>query len=66
MNAPLARGILNGMIVTCPLHSSRFEVTTGKIVSGPVEVKVEGTDKLPPASLKRTILVADGGSHQDT
>ena len=54
----LSKGSLDGNIVTCPLHSSKFDVTTGKAVSGPkigflrvktndepsFEVKVEGND----------------------
>jgi len=59
MNAPLARGVLNGKIVTCPLHFSRFDVTSGKMVSGPVEVKAEGVDKLPAVFLKMAIYVAE-------
>jgi nitrite reductase/ring-hydroxylating ferredoxin subunit len=47
MNALLSMGTLNGKIVTCPLHFSRFDVTTGKKISGPVEAKIEGMDKLP-------------------
>jgi nitrite reductase/ring-hydroxylating ferredoxin subunit len=52
----LSEGFLDGNIVTCPLHGSRFDVTTGKAISGPkiaflkfktkdvpfFEVKVEG------------------------
>ncbi|MCP8309908.1 MAG: non-heme iron oxygenase ferredoxin subunit [Candidatus Methylarchaceae archaeon HK01M] len=54
----LSKGSLDGKIVTCPRHGSRFDVTTGKAVSGPkilflrfktkdvssFEVKVEGKD----------------------
>jgi nitrite reductase/ring-hydroxylating ferredoxin subunit len=54
----LSKGSLEGNIVTCPLHSSKFDVTTGKAVSGPkiaffraktndepsFEVKIEGND----------------------
>ncbi|MCP8312437.1 MAG: non-heme iron oxygenase ferredoxin subunit [Candidatus Methylarchaceae archaeon HK02M1] len=54
----LSKGSLEGKIVTCPRHGSRFDVTTGKAVSGPkilflrfktkdvssFEVKVEGKD----------------------
>ncbi len=36
MNALLSMGILQGTIVTCPLHYSRFDVTTGRKISGPV------------------------------
>lgn len=56
----LSRGSLEGKIVTCPKHGSKFDVTTGKAVSGPkilflrpkikdeasYEVKVEGKDVL--------------------
>jgi 3-phenylpropionate/trans-cinnamate dioxygenase ferredoxin subunit len=54
----LSKGSLDGNIVTCPLHGSRFDVTTGKAVSGPkiaffrarakdapsFEIKIEGSD----------------------
>jgi nitrite reductase/ring-hydroxylating ferredoxin subunit len=36
MNARLSMGALNKNIVTCPLHFSKFDVTTGKLLSGPV------------------------------
>ena len=45
----LSKGKLNGKIITCPLHGSKFDVTTGKLTSGPAqrdepvfEVKIEG------------------------
>ncbi len=31
----LSLGKLQGIIVTCPRHGSRFDVTTGKSLSGP-------------------------------
>jgi nitrite reductase/ring-hydroxylating ferredoxin subunit len=44
----LSKGKLNGKIVTCPRHGSKFDVTTGSVVGGPAkknessyEVKVE-------------------------
>jgi 3-phenylpropionate/trans-cinnamate dioxygenase ferredoxin subunit len=47
--ASLSRGTLAGHVVECPLHFARFDVRTGKLVSGPVsadtptyEVRVEG------------------------
>lgn len=54
----LSKGSLDGSIVTCPRHGSKFDLTTGKVVSGPkilffhpkikdepsYEVKVEGKD----------------------
>ena len=52
----LSKGSLDGNVVTCPRHKSKFDVTTGKVISGPkllfihpkitdaesYEVKVEG------------------------
>jgi nitrite reductase/ring-hydroxylating ferredoxin subunit len=32
MQGDLAKGKLEGKIVTCPVHGSRFDVTTGKVV----------------------------------
>jgi len=54
----LSKGSLNGNIITCPVHGARFDVTTGKAISGPkimffksktqdepsFEVKIEGKD----------------------
>ena len=44
----LDQGVLNGQEVQCPLHGSRFDVTTGQVKRGPAarpepiyEVKVE-------------------------
>jgi 3-phenylpropionate/trans-cinnamate dioxygenase ferredoxin subunit len=33
----LADGKLESKIVTCPVHGSRFDVTTGKVVGGPAQ-----------------------------
>lgn len=49
MNALLSMGTLQGTVVTCPLHFSRFDMKTGKKISGPVFPKIEGADQLPPA-----------------
>ena len=45
----LSKGKLEGKIVTCPRHGSKFDVTTGNRVAGPAaqnepkyEVKIEG------------------------
>jgi len=54
----LSKGSLNGNIVTCPVHGARFDVATGKVISGPkillfksktedepsFEVKIKGKD----------------------
>ena len=37
MNAPLSMGTLDGTTIICPLHFSRFDVRTGKKISGPVD-----------------------------
>jgi 3-phenylpropionate/trans-cinnamate dioxygenase ferredoxin subunit len=56
----LSKGTLEGNTVTCPKHKSKFDVTTGKVISGPkiplihpkikdepaYVVKVEGKDIL--------------------
>jgi 3-phenylpropionate/trans-cinnamate dioxygenase ferredoxin component len=38
---PLSEGDLEGTIVTCPFHGSRFDVTTGKVMRGPAEKPVQ-------------------------
>ena len=35
MQGDLSKGMLEGNIVTCPRHKAKFDVTTGKVVSGP-------------------------------
>lgn len=32
---PLCEGVLEGTVVECPLHASRFDVTTGAVAAGP-------------------------------
>jgi nitrite reductase/ring-hydroxylating ferredoxin subunit len=51
MGGPLGEGELDRTTVTCPWHSSEFDVTTGKMLSPPAEadqevyeVRVEGDD----------------------
>ncbi len=50
MGARLSNGNLDGSVITCPEHSSKFDVATGKalaISDSPLtiyEVKVEGDD----------------------
>ncbi len=39
--ASLARGILEGHVVTCPLHFAQFDVRTGEFLIGPA------TDDVP-------------------
>jgi 3-phenylpropionate/trans-cinnamate dioxygenase ferredoxin subunit len=33
----LAKGKLDGAVVSCPRHNSKFDVTTGKAVGGPAK-----------------------------
>jgi nitrite reductase/ring-hydroxylating ferredoxin subunit len=35
--APLAEGILNGEVLTCPWHYSQFNVTNGMVLNGPAQ-----------------------------
>jgi nitrite reductase/ring-hydroxylating ferredoxin subunit len=35
--APLADGILEGGILTCPWHGSRFNIMDGSIINGPAK-----------------------------
>jgi 3-phenylpropionate/trans-cinnamate dioxygenase ferredoxin component len=35
MGADLSKGTLEGNIITCPRHGSRFDITTGESTSGP-------------------------------
>ncbi len=49
--ASLSEGELDGNVITCPKHGSRFDVKTGSVLSLPAmfpvkvyEIKVEGTD----------------------
>ncbi|MCL4394313.1 MAG: Rieske 2Fe-2S domain-containing protein [Chloroflexi bacterium] len=37
MGGPLSDGSLDGEVVTCPLHGSCFNVTTGEVVRGPAK-----------------------------
>jgi 3-phenylpropionate/trans-cinnamate dioxygenase ferredoxin subunit len=59
--ASLSRGVLQGELVKCPLHGSRFNVRTGEALEEPAEenlktypVRIEGGDVLigvpPPES----------------
>jgi nitrite reductase/ring-hydroxylating ferredoxin subunit len=53
LGGPLAQGKLEGHIVECPWHGSRFDLATGEVKRGPAqtpepvyEVMVEGTTVL--------------------
>ncbi len=46
MNAPLEMGTLEGYILTCPMHHSQFDITTGEALSNPVP-RDFGNEPLP-------------------
>ena len=46
--ARLSLGRLDGAVVTCPAHGSRFDVTTGRNLSGPVMADLPGLGQLSP------------------
>lgn len=53
VGGPLSQGTLIDHTVTCPLHGSQFDVTTGQVKRGPArmpepvyEVKVDGASIL--------------------
>jgi nitrite reductase/ring-hydroxylating ferredoxin subunit len=47
--ASLAKGKLEGSIVTCPLHGATFDVTTGRNVAGiQMHMSPELMQKMPP------------------
>jgi nitrite reductase/ring-hydroxylating ferredoxin subunit len=59
-NASLARGTLQGKVVTCPLHRATFDVTTGKNLTGPqMGLPAEVVQKLPPEMLTMMKNTAD-------
>lgn len=35
--APLAEGELDGEVLTCPWHGSRFNITSGAVIKGPAK-----------------------------
>ena len=48
-NGDLSQGKLEGNIVTCPKHGSKFDITTGKVISGPkiplLKLKINDEEK---------------------
>lgn len=38
--APLSKGTLEGHVIECPLHFARFDVRTGKLLTGPAAADV--------------------------
>lgn len=57
--AALSKGTLDGNTIECPLHFARFDVRSGKVLSGPDfgRLQIPGMDQLGPeamAMLQRT------------
>ena len=49
----LSEGVLEDNVVTCPNHKAKFDVTTGKVVSPPVEaLDRPDIEDLPKYSVK--------------
>ncbi len=53
VGGPLGEGAVEGKVVTCPWHGSRFDITTGEVVGPPAKrsvasypVRVEGREIL--------------------
>jgi len=56
MNAPLDKGTLDGMIITCPMHFAQFDLTTGEALSGPIPHYLVG-EAFPPKAGKSSQAV---------
>jgi nitrite reductase/ring-hydroxylating ferredoxin subunit len=58
MNARLSMGTLVNTVVTCPQHSARFDVTTGKLISGPksMEGGVANVFAKCPEEVQKTMM----------
>ena len=37
MGGPLCQGFVDGKVVTCPWHGSKFDVATGKVLGAPAK-----------------------------
>jgi nitrite reductase/ring-hydroxylating ferredoxin subunit len=47
-NARLSMGRLDGTTIVCPLHFARYDVSTGELLSEPVEMQLGDMSRLPP------------------
>jgi nitrite reductase/ring-hydroxylating ferredoxin subunit len=57
MGCSLARGDLEGAIVTCACHGSQFDVTSGAVVRGPAQRPVRAI----PLTVEDGAAIADPG-----
>lgn len=53
--APLAEGMLNGSVLTCPWHGSQFNVTNGSVLRGPTEKQL----KVYPSTVRDGFVFID-------
>lgn len=64
MGGDLSKGTLQGIVLTCPRHGARFDVTTGKSLSGPkfgpVRLKT-GDEPAYPVQVEGTSIAVDIG-----
>jgi len=65
-NAPLSKGTLFENIITCPLHHAQFDVTTGKMISGMVELSLPGMDRAPKEFQDAMKAIGEMTSHIKT
>ena len=63
----LSKGVLDGKIVKCPKHGSRFDVTTGKLISGPkilfLTLKVKDESSFPVKIDGNDVLIDLGSAN---
>jgi nitrite reductase/ring-hydroxylating ferredoxin subunit len=66
--AALSKGKLEGHVVECPLHFACFDVTTGKVVSGPDlgRRSIPGLETLGPEAMQALQEVGEILSDVDT
>jgi 3-phenylpropionate/trans-cinnamate dioxygenase ferredoxin subunit len=61
MGADLSKGALEGKIIICPRHGSRFDITTGEAISGPkigiLKLKTKGEPSYPVKVENGTIKI---------
>jgi len=64
MGGDLSKGTLQGIILTCPRHGSRFDVTNGKALHGPkfgpIKLKT-GDARTYPAQVDGNAIMVDIG-----
>jgi len=58
MNASLSMGILEGTVVSCPLHRAQFDIKTGRRIAGPVQPQVDGLRVIPPDVTEYLLRIA--------